>query len=209
MCGFNSDRVQTKELATRYERSLQDSEAALEKCKTRFDITGEELQRFLISKEGESAKDAGMAGNRSGTNTGGKRAIGKAVAKGGMLLKGKNPANVRETATFSYYLRIHLIFTCLFFLISFIDKRRISAPGCHQLQIHTGKPYWRLKLYGKNISIFSYLGYCGYVSHINFPRLWPHPLLSEHRLSKNVQTRLILAFNITCRDMHSFSNLLF
>lgn len=86
---------QTKELASRYERSLQESEVTLEKHKTRFDITGEELQRFLISKEGESSKDALMSTGTSAGRMGNKRAIGKAVAKGGMLLKGRNPANVR------------------------------------------------------------------------------------------------------------------
>lgn len=82
---------QTKDLATRYERTLQESEAALEKIKTRHDSTADELQRFLLSKEGESSA-AGMATGSAGK--GNKRLIGKTVAKGGMLLKGKNPANV-------------------------------------------------------------------------------------------------------------------
>lgn len=47
---------------------------------------------MLLQKEGESFKDNGMASRPGGT--GGKRAIGKAVAKGGLLLKGKNPGNV-------------------------------------------------------------------------------------------------------------------
>lgn len=57
----------------------------------RHDVTAEELERLLLQKEGESYKDTGVQGARS---PGGKRAIGKAVAKGGLLLKGKNPANV-------------------------------------------------------------------------------------------------------------------
>jgi Rho GTPase-activating protein RGD1 len=83
--------MQTKDLSTRFERSLFDSEAAVEKSKARLDLTGEELERVLIQKEGESYKDTGV---RSPTGTGGKRAIGKAVAKGGLLLKGRNPGNV-------------------------------------------------------------------------------------------------------------------
>lgn len=89
----------TKDLASRYERSLQESEAALEKIRTRHDSTADELQRFLLSKEGESTT-AGMSNpGNTGKSSGGKnRLIGKTVAKGGMLLKGKNPANVSFTS---------------------------------------------------------------------------------------------------------------
>lgn len=83
-------------MSTRYERSLQDAEAAREKSKQRFDLTAEELERVLVAKEGESMKDTAMQ-NRSPGGVGGKRALGKAVAKGGMLLKGKNPGNVRPS----------------------------------------------------------------------------------------------------------------
>lgn len=55
-------------------------------------MTGEELERLLLQKEGESLKDNAMQGR---SPVGGKRVIGKAVAKGGMLLKGRNPQNVR------------------------------------------------------------------------------------------------------------------
>lgn len=78
-------------MATRYERALQESESITEKAKSRFDMTAEELERLLLQKEGESLKDNAMQG-RSPVN--GKRVLGKAVAKGGMLLKGKNPQNV-------------------------------------------------------------------------------------------------------------------
>ncbi|KAG6835147.1 hypothetical protein H0H93_004421 [Arthromyces matolae] len=88
------NRKQTKELAARYERTLQESEAATEKSKNRLDITSEELERVLLQKEGESLKDNAVQ-SRVG-NTGGKRAIGKAVAKGGLLLKGKNPGNIQR-----------------------------------------------------------------------------------------------------------------
>lgn len=71
---------------------MQESEAYTEKCKNRLDVTTEELERLLLQKEGESFKDNTVQA-RTGA-TGGKRAIGKAVAKGGLLLKGKNPGNV-------------------------------------------------------------------------------------------------------------------
>ncbi|TFY79014.1 hypothetical protein EWM64_g4999 [Hericium alpestre] len=88
----DKNRKQTKELATRYERSLQDSELTTEKCKARFDTSAEELERILLQKEGESFKDTGVQGR----SPGGKRVIGKAVAKGGLLLKGKNPGNIQR-----------------------------------------------------------------------------------------------------------------
>ena len=64
-----------------------------EKSKGRFDLTAEELERILLQKEGESFKDTGVHGR----SPGGKRVIGKAVAKGGLLLKGKNPGNVCDS----------------------------------------------------------------------------------------------------------------
>ncbi|KAF9477751.1 GTPase activating protein [Pholiota conissans] len=90
----DKSRKQTKDLATRYERALQESEGVTEKCKNRMDFTSEELERVLLQKEGESFKDNGMASRPGGA--GGKRAIGKAVAKGGLLLKGKNPGNIQR-----------------------------------------------------------------------------------------------------------------
>lgn len=85
---------QTKDLATRYERALQDSEAATEKSKNRLDISTEELERVLLQKEGESFKDNPLQARAP--TLGGKRVIAKTVAKGGLLLMGKNPANVRD-----------------------------------------------------------------------------------------------------------------
>ena len=87
------DRFQTKELATRYERGLQESESVMEKSKARFDLTAEELERVLVAKEGENMRDTSMRSPGAGGG-GGKRALGKAVQKGGLLLKGKNPQNV-------------------------------------------------------------------------------------------------------------------
>jgi len=93
------NRKQTKDLSSRYEKSLTDAEAATEKAKARLISTHEELERILLAKEGESLKDSGHH-PRNG-NMGGKRAIGKAVAKGGMFLKGKNPASVSHCDYFS------------------------------------------------------------------------------------------------------------
>ncbi|KAH9926242.1 GTPase activating protein [Epithele typhae] len=87
------NRKATKDLSTRYERSLQESETMTEKAKARVEMTAEELERLLLQKEGESLKDNAMQ-TRSPVN--GKRVIGKAVAKGGLLLKGKNPQNLQR-----------------------------------------------------------------------------------------------------------------
>jgi hypothetical protein len=86
-----SQGLQTKELAGRYERALQESELTTEKSKSRLDVLSEELERVLVAKEGESLKESAV---RSPGGASGKRALGKAVAKGGLLLKGKNPGNV-------------------------------------------------------------------------------------------------------------------
>ncbi|EAU90225.2 GTPase activating protein [Coprinopsis cinerea okayama7 len=90
----DKNRKQTKDLASRYERALHESEAATEKCKNRLDFSSEELERLLLQKEGESFKDTAVKAHSGGV--GGKRAIGKAVAKGGLLLKGKNPGNIQR-----------------------------------------------------------------------------------------------------------------
>ena len=76
----------------------------MEKSKQRFDLTAEELERVLVAKEGESMKDTAM--RSPGASGGGKRALGKAVQKGGLLLKGKNPQNV--SSWFLNFATIHL-----------------------------------------------------------------------------------------------------
>jgi hypothetical protein len=64
-----------------------------ERARGRFDMTAEELERVLLAKQGENVSDSPASGpNRS--QPVGKRALGTAVKKGGMLLKGKNPNNV-------------------------------------------------------------------------------------------------------------------
>lgn len=90
----DKNRKQTKDLASRYERALIESQGITEKSKNRLDITSEELERVLLQKEGESFKDNSVQARPGGA--GGKRVIGKAVAKGGLLLKGKNPGNIQR-----------------------------------------------------------------------------------------------------------------
>jgi Rho GTPase-activating protein RGD1 len=65
----------------------------MEKSKSRFDMVAEELERVVVAKEGESIKELGVQQGAKG-NPKGRRAIGNAVAKGGLLLKGRNPASV-------------------------------------------------------------------------------------------------------------------
>ncbi|KAG1864821.1 Rho GTPase activation protein [Suillus subluteus] len=91
----DKNRKQTKELASRYERALQESELNMEKSKNRLEVSSEELERVLLQKEGESLKDGGLQAKNQG-GVAGKRALGKAVAKGGLLLKGKNPGNIQR-----------------------------------------------------------------------------------------------------------------
>lgn len=64
----------------------------MEKCKHRMDILADELDRVIVQKEGESLKETGVQHTKN--NPAGRRALGKAVVKGGLLLKGKNPVNV-------------------------------------------------------------------------------------------------------------------
>ncbi|KAJ9106365.1 hypothetical protein QFC21_001511 [Naganishia friedmannii] len=81
-----------KESGSRHEKSVQDAEFAMEKAKSRFDSTAEELERILVTKEGESIKDAnGISGSGKEAKRGG---IGKAMSKG--LFKAKNPAQIQR-----------------------------------------------------------------------------------------------------------------
>lgn len=65
-----------------------------EKAKGRFDMTAEELERLIVQKEGENVRETAMQGQNRAGGVNGKRALGKAVQKGGLLLKGKNPNSV-------------------------------------------------------------------------------------------------------------------
>lgn len=123
--------LQTKELATRYERALQESEVATEKSKNRLDMTTEELERVLLQKEGESFKDNPVQARSA---AGGKRAIGKAVAKGGLLLKGKNPGNVCRSLPARHTIYVLTQSTPP----RSRDRRMISEPACPRLLTCTG-----------------------------------------------------------------------
>ncbi|KAI6010918.1 RhoGAP-domain-containing protein [Pisolithus orientalis] len=90
----DKNRKQTKELASRYERALQEAEINMEKSKARLDVSSEELERVLLQKEGESFSESAVQA-KPGV-LGSKRVLGKAVAKGGLLLKGKNPNILRQ-----------------------------------------------------------------------------------------------------------------
>lgn len=96
-------RKTSKELGNRLERNLVDSEGQTEKCRVRFDLAVEELERILVSKAGENARDVSnfphhqtsLDGQGSTLGPGaGKRTLGKAIGK----LKGgpKNPAQLQR-----------------------------------------------------------------------------------------------------------------
>ena len=110
---------------------MQDTEGAREKAKTKFDQAMEELERLLLQKEGESVRDTGIQGRSPGV--GGKRALGKAVEKGGLLLKGKNPGNVRHL--FEFESHSHLTSKCH----RFNDRKTISDCGFRRPLMHIGK----------------------------------------------------------------------
>lgn len=94
-----------------------------------MDVTAEELERVLIQKEGESLRDTGVQGRSPG---GGKRVIGKAVAKGGLLLKGKNPGNVCHCfTTFLHEADLRLRRSN--------DKKMTSGLACRQHLTHIAK----------------------------------------------------------------------
>ena len=73
-----------------------------EKIRARLEITSDELERVLSQKESDSFRDNPIQAKSPSAVTG-KRAIGKAVAKGGLLLKGKNLNNVRFGANLKEY----------------------------------------------------------------------------------------------------------
>src|ERR1700730_15946639 len=101
-----------------------------EKTKNRLELTSEELERVLLHKEGESLKDGGLQGR----SPGGKRVIGKAVAKGGLLLKGKNPGNVCIRIPAESFQRFKLS------LDRFRDRRTTLDRECRRLLMHIERP---------------------------------------------------------------------
>ena len=144
--------IQTKDLASRYERNLQDSEATTEKSKARLDTTMEELGRILLQKEGEPAKDSVI---QTRAPAGGKRAIGKAVAKGGLLLKGKNPGNVPSPSILCDLAKGNL----LTFPYRFNARKTISVLVCSCLPRLTTSQCRKRRVYDRNILTSNSLGY--------------------------------------------------
>lgn len=82
--------AKARETGLRLERNLQDAEASVEKARTRFDATAEDLERLLLLKSGESAK----SGEIQSSGPPGKRTLGKAIGKSGLLFKNKNPQQI-------------------------------------------------------------------------------------------------------------------
>lgn len=87
----DKNRKQARETGLRLERSLQDAEASVEKARGRFDSTAEDLERLLLLKSGESAKGGEL---QHPHGPGGKRTLGKAIGKSGLLFKNKNPQQI-------------------------------------------------------------------------------------------------------------------
>ena len=125
-------------------------------------MTAEELERVLLHKEGESTRDAALqARSPIGMGGSGKRAIGKAVAKGGLLLKGKNPQNVCILfAATSGMLK------CFMGSFRYSAKKTTFDRGCLRHQMRIVRMSLIPKLFGRNISISSCLEYCAYVTSI-------------------------------------------
>ncbi|PWY98116.1 RhoGAP-domain-containing protein [Testicularia cyperi] len=87
----DKSRKQAKETGTRLEKNLQEAEAGVEKARGRFDTAAEDLERLLLLKSGESTKSGEI---QSGSGGGGKRTLGKAIGKSGLLFKNKNPQQI-------------------------------------------------------------------------------------------------------------------
>jgi hypothetical protein len=93
-------RKSAKDLGARLERNLTDSEISTEKSRNRFDVSVEDLEKILLSKAGENAKDSnnfpstGTDSYGLGAAGAGKKTFGKAMSK----LKGgpKNPAQMQR-----------------------------------------------------------------------------------------------------------------
>lgn len=140
------NRKTAKDLGSRYERALQDAEGAMEKAKARVTTVTEELERVLVAKEGETMRDAGLRGADGrviGTAVAGKGALGKAVAKGGALLKGK-PASVSR-----------LVLSRVLIVCSCKNRKRTFVRVCPWPRTRTVRPCSRRKRSGRNTSTFS------------------------------------------------------
>lgn len=87
-------RKLSKDLGGRYERALVDAESQAEKCRNRFDSAVEELERVLLSKAGENARDSSNLPHDTTSTISKGRTLGKAIGK----LKGgpKNAAQIQR-----------------------------------------------------------------------------------------------------------------
>lgn len=87
-------RKLSKDLGARYERTLVDAESQADKCRSRFDTAVEELERVLLAKAGENAKDTMNLPHDMLSSVSKARTLGKAMSK----LKGgpKNPAQAQR-----------------------------------------------------------------------------------------------------------------
>lgn len=90
----DKNRKYAKETGTRLERNLIDAELSVEKARNRFDAAAEDLERLLLVKSGESTKGGELQGSSSSTGPPGKRTLGKAIGKSGLLFKNKNPQQI-------------------------------------------------------------------------------------------------------------------
>jgi len=82
-------RRQHRDLGSRYEKTLLDAEANVDKARARFDTAAEELERVLLVKQGDPARAADMSLGTLGS----KRTLPMPFAKGG-LFKNKNPQQI-------------------------------------------------------------------------------------------------------------------
>ena len=146
----------------RFERALQESEGVTDKYKNRLDLTSEELERVLLQKEGESLKDNVVHQSRSG-GAGSKRVIGKAVAKGGLLLKGKNPGNVLVMCYFWIDPR------CISLLPPRFNVRKMTYAHGYQLpRTSIERQSQKHRRHDRSTSTFNFLEYYGCVVYVFF-----------------------------------------
>ncbi|SAM83710.1 related to GTPase-activating protein beta-chimerin [Ustilago bromivora] len=93
----DKSRKQAREIGMRLEKNLQDAETGVDKARARFDTAAEDLERLLLLKSGESTKTGEIQSSGGGGGGGvgsGKRTLGKAIGKSGLLFKNKNPQQI-------------------------------------------------------------------------------------------------------------------
>ncbi|SPC63250.1 related to GTPase-activating protein beta-chimerin [Ustilago sp. UG-2017b] len=92
----DKSRKQARETGMRLEKNLQDAETGVDKARARFDTAAEDLERLLLLKSGESTKTGEIqsSGGGGGGVGSGKRTLGKAIGKSGLLFKNKNPQQI-------------------------------------------------------------------------------------------------------------------